>query len=552
MLAAPLPSGTLLAQFPGPLSQLAEAMRAGLSFQYEQAWGFVLALHVAFFQRLGPSAFEQVKPTLLALEQFAKDAAARYHSVASQALSTAIRTFGPAAVLSVLPLQFDLPLASEGRREWMLSVLVKGVEGAPLAFFGTYVMPLINQLRASISLAEKQGDVFAEKHNRVLYTQVWELLPAFCTAPSDVAVQFKHLAKTIGGLLTSEPELRVTLVLALVKLIGSNRAFLPTREEFYLPEDEEDDEEDEEEGVKGSFAGRSAPILTAKGQLTEEDARANLQEIGRFAKNFFPLLFNIFCALDNKTGSGSGQLRLRSALYNAIKAFAAVAPEDVFDAFFRDVLRKILESGAGKGKADLRRRALLTELSQAFVESAAPAQLEMLYKVIKPQLSDADGKVQKKSYQVLERLCCQPSYLAGHLEELKEVLIASLSSSKATAKKSRLRCLRYVAHALEGDPVTQLFAADGSIPASEVLAEVIVCVKEANKLAREEAFQLLILLNQRSALAHPEDPSHFFQLVIAGLAGNSPTMISATVMALTRLAHQSKGKSQNSAHHTAH
>ena len=99
-----------------------------------------------------------------------------------------------------------------------------------------------------------------------------------------------------------------------------------------------------------------------------------------------------------------------------------------------------------------------------------------------------------------------------------------------------MRCLRYVVHALPEDPVEHLFKSNSGVPSSEVLAEIIVCVKEVNKAAREEAFKLLITLSERSA-DYYQDSSHFLQLVVAGLAGTSPHMISATVQALTRIVH---------------
>lgn len=82
----------------------------------------------------------------------------------------------------------------------------------------------------------------------------------------------------------------------------------------------------------------------------------------------------------------------------------------------------------------------------------------------------------------------------------------------------------------------QLFQNNATISSSEVLAEIIVCVKELNKAAREEAFKLLTTISERCAI-HYEDSSHFIQLVCAGLAGTTPHMISATVMALTRIVH---------------
>ena len=70
--------------------------------------------------------------------------------------------------------------------------------------------------------------------------------------------------------------------------------------------------------------------------------------------------------------------------------------------------------------------------------------------------------------------------------------------------QNRLRCLRYVVHALPGDPMQQLFQNNATISSSEVLAEIIVCVKELNKAAREEAFKLLTTISERCAI-HYED-----------------------------------------------
>jgi len=266
--------------------------------------------------------------------------------------------------------------------------------------------------------------------------------------------------------------------------------------------------------------------------ISPAQAQENLQEIGKYAKHFFPILFNLFCNLENNSKS----IQLRAAIYNAIKAFSTASDQTVLENFFKAVMKKILEN-EGKTKNDKKRKTMFIELSKAFVDSVPIVQLEFLFKIIHPHLSDTNAKVQKKSYQVLERLCCRTEYLQSHLEELKQVLVGSLSAAKAASKKNRLRCLRYLVHALPEDPVEQLFSTKSAIPSSMVLAEIIVCVKELNKAAREEAFQLLITLSERSAYYH-DDPTHFLNLVIAGLAGTTPHMISATVLALTRLAHE--------------
>lgn len=49
--------------------------------------------------------------------------------------------------------------------------------------------------------------------------QIWTLLPGFCTRPTDVAVAFKGLARTLGTAISERPDLRVTVCQALRTLI---------------------------------------------------------------------------------------------------------------------------------------------------------------------------------------------------------------------------------------------------------------------------------------------------------------------------------------------
>lgn len=50
-------------------------------------------------------------------------------------------------------------------------------------------------------------------------SQIWTLLPGFCTRPTDVAASFKGLARTLGTAINERPDLRVTVCQALRTLI---------------------------------------------------------------------------------------------------------------------------------------------------------------------------------------------------------------------------------------------------------------------------------------------------------------------------------------------
>jgi ribosomal RNA-processing protein 12 len=91
-----------------------------------------------------------------------------------------------------------------------------------------------------------------------------------------------------------------------------------------------------------------------------------------------------------------------------------------------------------------------------------------------------------------------------------------------------------------------------------VLSEVVISTKEVNGGARTAAFDILVSMGEtmkrggtvvNSKVAHmPSDAPNvaatldeYITMISAGLAGNTPHMISASVTALTRILFQFKG-----------
>jgi ribosomal RNA-processing protein 12 len=91
-----------------------------------------------------------------------------------------------------------------------------------------------------------------------------------------------------------------------------------------------------------------------------------------------------------------------------------------------------------------------------------------------------------------------------------------------------------------------------------VLSEVVISTKEVNEKARTAAFDLLVSMGEKmkqggtvmnSKVAHmPSDTpdaratlDEYITMISAGLAGNTPHMISASITALTRILYQFKG-----------
>uniref|UniRef100_A0A8B9RM25 Ribosomal RNA processing 12 homolog n=1 Tax=Astyanax mexicanus TaxID=7994 RepID=A0A8B9RM25_ASTMX len=151
-----------------------------------------------------------------------------------------------------------------------------------------------------------------------------------------------------------------------------------------------------------------------------------------------------------------------------------------------------------------------------------------------------DSAIQKKAYRVLEEMCggeretCK-KFVQGNLEQLKQVLLDNLKSASSPAKRPRLKCLIHIVKQLNEEHKDFLTA---------LLPEVIICTKEVSIGARKNAYSLLVEIGNafiQFSGNSKEAINEYLGHVYIGLTG-SVTMITCTVLALTRLVYQYKGK----------
>ncbi|XP_078064676.1 RRP12-like protein, partial [Mustelus asterias] len=161
-----------------------------------------------------------------------------------------------------------------------------------------------------------------------------------------------------------------------------------------------------------------------------------------------------------------------------------------------------------------------------------------IYQTIHPFLQSKDYRTQKKAYRVLEEICggekdpCR-QFVDRHLEDLKQTLLGSLKSAASPAKRPRLKCLIHIVKQLSVEHHEFIVA---------LLPEVIICMKEVSIGARRNGYTLLVEIGQaffRFYKDTREAVSQYLALIYAGLTG-SITMISCTVLALTRLVFEFK------------
>uniref|UniRef100_A0A2I3HVC1 Ribosomal RNA processing 12 homolog n=1 Tax=Nomascus leucogenys TaxID=61853 RepID=A0A2I3HVC1_NOMLE len=167
-----------------------KVVEEGLTYKFHAAWSSVLQLLCVFFEACG----RQAHPVM--------------RKVSGEWLGP-----GQEVVLALGLETLDFP------RSWLLPVIRDHVQETRLGFFTTYFLPLANTLKSKAMDLAQAGSTVESKIYDTLQWQIWTLLPGFCTRPTDVAISFKGLARTLGTAISERPDLRVTVCQALRTLI---------------------------------------------------------------------------------------------------------------------------------------------------------------------------------------------------------------------------------------------------------------------------------------------------------------------------------------------
>jgi ribosomal RNA-processing protein 12 len=171
--------------------------------------------------------------------------------------------------------------------------------------------------------------------------------------------------------------------------------------------------------------------------------------------------------------------------------------------------------------------------------------ISTLYTLTRPFITSPDHTLQKKAYKALGIICANSGpamgpFLAAHTTELLQVFVQAVHTAAPATKYHRLSAVAALAKHLPAATLAQF------IP--EIITEVIMCSKEVTERTRAAAYTCMIELG--NAILATADAAtaagaaaaltiqQYFELVVAGLAGQSPHMRSGTILALSRLMYQ--------------
>jgi len=434
-----------------------------------------------------------------------KGASPRSADELEAALGAAIVKMGPARVLELAPLlgddaAEDLQIAHPSNKLWLLPFLKKFVRGAPLAYFVRSIMPLADRIQAAAISADEKGFPVEAKNLMHVNRQLWNLLPSFCLECTDLPEALPHIARRMGMCIESEPELRNVVCYALLNAIRTMRKAADADESM----------EDDECLISKDVAEKGSATLAG------------------FAKNFLPILFN---------AASTVPVNERPLLLDIISEYSQIAEPARLTALFQNVMKKLLTAATGDNMADEieaeTTKILLLDLALSLMPALDTANAEFLYKSAIPFVADASGGVQKRAYKLLQLMSQEhTAMMQTRLSHVQEAMVEALPGLQPGASKWRLRCISKLVEHLPYDAAyMQLIGA--------IMGEVILGTKSAARKTREVSFAVLVTVAQKvDAGSNGAQLGDLFTMLLAGLAGTTSTMVSATVYSLSRLVYE--------------
>lgn len=458
-------------------------------------------------------------------------------------LAAATQVCGPDAVLEMLPLNlFSEQGPSRDGRAWLLPLMRGKITNAKLSHFVSHIVPLSEKLFNARAEAERSPSRGVEgKMYEALIEQLWSLFPGYCDMPVDLTEALTNrFAGMLATVASTQPNLRPSVLRGLTLLVERNE----------------------------SLARSGAPdeVLELSFGIGSKQGKENLQHLIALAPNFLSAFSDLL------TQSASSQ---RGYISEAIGAYLRILPAQGVQATYANI-------SAGLAKA-------LEELTPQRDREAGPhaippvahSMLDLLIAVV-PFLPLEDGKqlltlaesdtllknedagVQKKTYRILSRL------MEGHKGEALLRSGAGVSANVSQLLANLREATVNVVPGAKRDRLHLLSAVVPRIPSTElhllpsIIPEAVLATKEANQGSRETAYNLLVQMGEkmqesggkiRRGLVEGEDASamqdaesgeveasltEYFVMVGAGLAGESPHMISASITSFSRLVYEFK------------
>ncbi|KAK0081235.1 hypothetical protein PV325_012542 [Microctonus aethiopoides] len=472
---------TSITKYKTTVTKVIQLIRMGLKYQYNGAWHHVLHLIAVLFQIAGATCQKDLSPILIDLADLRDSHKFTYNSEVEYAVGAAVKSMGPELVLAKIPLQTSAD-AIDLRRSWLLPVLKDCVNNASLSYFINSMLPLAVMCEKKCNELKEKNDGIGAHSYELLTSQIWALLPSFCNNPRDIKDSFKSIARILGTAISERKDLRLSVMASLRKLITRS---------------------------------------------VENDNKDDVNELAKFAKNYLPLLFNLYTIKPN----GSDEEGQRLAAFDTIKIYLTITSIELCGELFDKALEKLQEPNT-----DEFIKQAIYDLIRILTQYTDETRLQGLYKKCLPIfMSKKHPKEQKKAYRFLEEICASErqvckEFVQKNYHAIQKVLIEASATLCTISKGARLRCID---HLFKNYPIeiNEYF--------KTIVPEIVISTKELNEKCRATAYQLINNIADK-LMSDVTSFNEYIQMLIVGLGG-TPVYISATLLALANLTYTYNG-----------
>ncbi|KAL8658175.1 MAG: hypothetical protein Q9226_001202 [Calogaya cf. arnoldii] len=513
------------------LGKVAQSAQDLLNVRFQAAWMEVFNVEAAFFEALRWRAVPLARNIVTTVGELRASDSFNGKKEADVVIGKAIQYMGPEAFLGIVPLNLVRSQKGQPGRAWLLPLLRDNVINTNLAHFRSEFVPLSEAMYQRVIDHGESEKTMEVKIFETIVHQTWALFPGYANLPLDLVQAFdQEFAELLSNLLYSQPQLRPDICRGLQILVESNQEILAVNAEEHE--------------------------ILIWSRMTKSSAQSNLDHLATFSGNLLAVLFNVY---------SQTLPQYRGYILQCINAYLSITKEkELLETFTRvtEMLGNALIETATQPQTTKQQAKqsssnqmpptthtlmdLIITLS-IYLPLSTFAQLFTLTSRILP-LTD-DPQLQKKAYKLLPRLAISENgalALGDRNKDLQSLLLSSAVTASAPARRDRLLSLATTVNHL---PKRDLHF----IPA--ILSEAVIATKEANEKARSAAFDLLVLMGQKmgeggtiqqSRIPHmdPAAPTvgasleEFFTMVSAGLVGETPHMVSASITALTRMLYE--------------
>lgn len=149
------------------------------------------------------------------------DSEGPYRLAIENTIQLAIKYLGPEAVLTAIPIKSKTTNKFVLDHSWILPLLRTAISESTLQYFANDILPLAEKCDVMSKAFKESGDVPGERTYELLCWQLWGLFPGFCCKPKDIEY-FRYIAKTLGGILNNNPDIREPVIDGLKELIKNS------------------------------------------------------------------------------------------------------------------------------------------------------------------------------------------------------------------------------------------------------------------------------------------------------------------------------------------